>query len=131
MRKIAVLIFSILAISFFAPSAFAAKKFVPKVAVVSVSAVRIPTKNSVRAYFSNLRSVKTISYMLTYNSNGVGQGVSGSINPGKKLSVSRDLFLGTCSKNVCVRHNNPKNIKLQVTVTYVNNTSTSKTYNVK
>lgn len=128
MKKFAALLFTFLALTIFVPSTFAAK---PKVATVIVSAVRIPVKNIVRVNFSNLRSTKSISYTLMYTGNGIGQGVTGSLNPGKKLSVSRDLFLGTCSKNVCIKHANVKNIKLQVTIYYVNGTSTSKTYNVK
>jgi hypothetical protein len=131
MKKLTALILFIVVFSVFIPSSFAAKKFVPKVATAYINAVQVKTKNVVRVNFSNLRSVKNISYMLTYTGSGVGQGVSGTLAPGKKVSLSRDLFLGTCSKNVCVKHTNAKNIKLKVTINYVNNTSSTKTYNIR
>jgi hypothetical protein len=102
-----------------------------KPSLVSIGAQQIKAKNLVRANFGNIKGVSKVSYTLMYDSNGVGQGAGGSFVPGKKTSFSRDIFLGTCSGKVCVKHKNVKNLKLLVTLKYPNGKSSSKTYNVK
>ena len=47
----------------------------------------------------------SVSYELTYESQSISQGVTGkSIDVTAKDSFERDLYLGTCSKNVCTPH---------------------------
>jgi hypothetical protein len=49
--------------------------------------------------------MKSVSYELTYESKGVMQGATGtSVDVTGKDSFERDIYLGTCSKNVCTPH---------------------------
>jgi hypothetical protein len=98
---------------------------------ISVSSQYIKAKNIVRAFFGNIKGVTKVTYILTYEGNGVGQGVEGSFSPGKKRSFSRDIYLGTCSGKVCIQHKKIKNIQLQVTTKFTNGKSSSKIYKVK
>ncbi len=98
---------------------------------ISPSAKYIKAKNVVRAFFGNIKGVSKVTYILTYEGNGVGQGIEGSFSPGKKTTFSRDLYLGTCSGKVCVQHKNIKNIQLQITTKFTNGKFSTKTYKVK
>ena len=60
--------------------------------------------NSVIVTFRNLSKVARINYTLSYNANGVEQGVVGSLTPSGQASDSRDLYFGTCSHGVCTAH---------------------------
>lgn len=97
----------------------------------SASGKLIKNRNTVRAFFGNLKGVKSVSYTLYYNGNGIGQGVYGSFSPGKKTSWSKDLYLGTCSGRVCTMHRNVKNIKLEVVARSANGKSSTKTISVR
>jgi hypothetical protein len=47
----------------------------------------------------------SVAYELMYESKGVTQGVTGkSVDVAGKDTFERDLYLGTCSKNVCTPH---------------------------
>ena len=49
--------------------------------------------------------MNSVSYELSYESQGVMQGVTGtSVDVSGKDTFERDLYLGTCSKNVCTPH---------------------------
>lgn len=98
---------------------------------MAVSGQYIRLRNVVRAYFGGLKGVKTVSYTLMYQSDGVGQGVMGGFSPGKKTGISKDIYLGTCSGRICVPHRNIKNMQLEVTTSYSNGKSSSKTVKVK
>lgn len=127
MRKLftALLTFSLLFVV--VTPVFAAKKISP----VYVAPTFIKSTNKVRATFSGTKNAKKISYTLSYEGNGVGQGVVGSFAPGKKNAITKDLFLGTCSGKVCIKHKNIKNCQLSVTTTYTNGQSTTKVYKIK
>lgn len=101
------------------------------VSVIAISGQYIKRVNSVRAYFGNLKGVKTISYTLMYEGNGVGQGVMGTVSPGKKTAVSKDIYLGTCSARVCTPQRNIKNIQLEIVANYTTGKSTAKTIKIK
>lgn len=46
-----------------------------------------------------------VSYELTYESQGVMQGATGtSVDVSGKDTFERDIYLGTCSRNVCTPH---------------------------
>ncbi len=64
--------------------------------------------------FSNLQRVNNITYTLMYQTNGVDQGVSGSLDSSAGNSVSRELLFGTCSSGVCRYHGNITNMKFEV-----------------
>ncbi|MBP9719414.1 MAG: hypothetical protein KBD46_03010 [Candidatus Levybacteria bacterium] len=111
------------------PTTVAAKKSVGS--SIAVSGQYLKVKNVVRAYFGNLKGVKSVSYTLMYEANGVGQGVMGGFAPGKKKAVSKDMYLGTCSGKVCTPHRMIKNIQLEVITNYTNGKSSTKTMKVK
>ncbi len=113
------------------PQVAAAKPKVPLIPSISPSAQYIKAKNVVRAFFGNIKGVTKVTYIFTYEGNGVGQGVQGSFSPGKKTSYSRDFYLGTCSGKVCIQHKKIKNMQLQVTTKFINGKSSSKIYKVK
>ncbi len=47
----------------------------------------------------------SVAYELMYESKGVTQGVTGkSVDVSGKDTFERDLYLGTCSRNVCTPH---------------------------
>lgn len=98
---------------------------------VSAGVQYIKAKNVARVFFANFKGVAKVTYVLMYQGNGIVQGIEGSVLPGKKKSISRDLYLGTCSGKVCVQHKNIKNIQLEVTTKYTNGKSSSKIYKVK
>ncbi|MFZ5366451.1 MAG: hypothetical protein ACOZBZ_04170 [Patescibacteria group bacterium] len=49
----------------------------------------------------NLKNVQTVDYELVYLAGDVSRGVIGSVDLEGENSLSRDLLLGSCSKNVC------------------------------
>ena len=130
MRWILVLIFAITLFFTQNFSTLAATKATSR-SSISPSAKYIKAKNVVRAFFGNIKGVSKVTYILTYEGNGVGQGIEGSFSPGKKTTFSRDLYLGTCSGKVCVQHKNIKNIQLQITTKFTNGKFSTKTYKVK
>lgn len=81
--------------------------------------------------FSNLKAVSDFTYELEYESEGIAQGVAGTITPSGETSTSRELLFGTCSKNVCRYHKKIKNMKLTVTSTLTGGTRVRKTFKIK
>lgn len=69
---------------------------------------------AVTVSFSSLDNIDSVAYCLTYTSNGRRQGACGSISPTGQPTVTRELLLGTCSKNVCTFFPNVKNLRLAV-----------------
>lgn len=83
---------------------------------LAISSVRLRSDHqALIVTFLNLDSLRDLSYTLTYVGNGVDQGVQGSIASAGQGSTSRELLFGSCSKNVCVYHQNIKNMRLVVT----------------
>jgi hypothetical protein len=91
----------------------------------------IKRSNAVNVYFGNLKGVKSVSYTIMYEGNGIGQGAMGNFAPGKKTAVSKNIYLGTCSGRVCTPHRNIKNIQLEAVMKYINGKSSSKTIKIK
>jgi len=81
--------------------------------------------------FSNLQTASSISYELTYDSNGITQGVIGTITPSGQTIATRELLFGTCSKNVCTYHTNITGMKFVVTSTHTSGIKIRKTFRVK
>lgn len=89
------------------------------VSLVKISGYLSKDRRYVYVTFSNLKDTKYLSYTLTYKSNGINQGVVGGITPSKKTSsITKRIFLGTCSGWVCRLHTNVSDIKLLVQGTY-------------
>ena len=97
---------------------------------VMVSPRFMPARNGLRVSFSGLNNATSVSYTLTYETNGKQEGVSGSVNPSEG-STSRDLQFGTCSSGTCVAHKNIKNMKLEVTCKLTSGKTTIKRYSIR
>jgi hypothetical protein len=80
--------------------------------------------------FRGVASTTGITYELTYAGNGTEQGVFGSIKP-EEGNITRTLFLGTCSRKVCVSHKNISNLRLTVTYKLKSGQNLVKNYKVK
>ena len=81
--------------------------------------------------FSNLRKAKSVSYILSYRTNGKDEGVAGEIDSSAGDSTSRELLFGTCSTGVCTYHTNIANMKLEVTSSLVSGKTTIKRFRIK
>ncbi len=81
--------------------------------------------------FSNLQNAKSVSYILTYTTNGQQEGAGGSVKPSEGATANRELLFGTCSKNVCRYHTNISNMKLEVTAELKSGKKLIKRYKIK
>jgi hypothetical protein len=104
-----------------------------------LSVLPIPNglKNTLYLKFENdsFTGVSSINYLLTYNSGltAIVRSAQGNIVPSANpivkdtttglLSITRAIFLGTCSQNVCTTDTNMNSFKLTVTVSYQDATS--------
>ncbi len=60
----------------------------------------------------------SVAYELMYESKGVTQGVTGkSVDVSGKDTFERDLYLGTCSRNVCTPHIGVSSVNLVLVFT--------------
>lgn len=132
MKKILLLLTLSLLLFFKTPSTtFAATpSFASSLYLARAVPIYFSWQHSVKLHFIILKNVKSVSYTLTYISDGVPQGATGTFNPMGKNQVIKNILLGTCSSNSCVYNNNPTNIKLDVTFTYKNNHIETKSYTV-
>ncbi|MBP7832567.1 MAG: hypothetical protein KA035_02230 [Candidatus Levybacteria bacterium] len=97
----------------------------------SPQAVSILNHNqtNLKTTFINIKKATEISYTLTYEAQGVPQGVGGVIVPGGKNVVFKNITIGTCSSGTCVNHKKIKKMKLEVVYTFPGKTIT-KTYKI-
>lgn len=130
---IAILTFSVLFSGALSSQALAAKPKMNKSLNIPTTVVAryIRPKNSVFLLIAAPVGITKVNYTLMYKANGVGQGVQGSFVPGKKGSFTKDIFLGTCSGKVCVKHKDIKDIQIEVVTKYKNGKTTTKVYKVK
>lgn len=107
--------------------------------VSKLSVLPIPNglKNTLYLKFEadSFDDITTISYLLTYNSSltSIVRSAQGSLNPSANhivkdastglLAITRSIFLGTCSQNVCTADTNTNSFKITVTVSYKDGTS--------
>jgi hypothetical protein len=143
MKKITLLLTGIILFSAFPLSDVQAKvlpryqssgKAPAKVAAPSGVAVSPRLRGDRRALeisFSNLSKANNVSYVLTYQTNGMDQGAQGSVSSSSGNSTSREVLFGTCSSGVCTYHANITNMKLEVTVELANGKKTVKRYKIK
>lgn len=116
-----------------ANQAEAAKKRVWKKSsggVPSISARWTKWKQYLAINFGGLGKVEKLDYELTYSGNGTEKGVFGSMTA-DKASMAREVFLGTCSRNVCVAHQNIGNVRLVITYKMKDGKVAVKRYKVK
>ena len=95
----------------------AVAKSTPVSSGVGVSAKLKGDRKGLNIYFSNLNKASNVQYMLSYQSNGVEQGVGGSLSLGGENSTQRELLFATCSSGVCRYHTGITNAKLEITIT--------------
>lgn len=142
MEKFIAVLFFLIAVVLLNPSgADAAKKFVPKKSSGKSSSVKgtsipavvryRPDKMGLLLSFSNFSGIDSVSYLFTYNTNGMPQGAGGSINANNNPTAERTLLFGTCSTSVCTYHYNLTNAKLTLTAKYTNGATRTKLYRIK
>jgi hypothetical protein len=128
---IAVILLVITHMAFPISTVFAAKKLIraPKAAPLTFSKVSLSrsTHSAVVSFF-NLNKVKRVEYSLSYDANGISQGVMGSFIPSGQSSDNRDLYFGTCSKGVCTPHYGIEKASLIVKTTLTTGASNTKRY---
>lgn len=90
----------------------------------------LPARNGLRVAFNGLSNAKSVSYMLTYTTNGKEEGVTGSVDPSAN-STSRELLFGTCSSGVCVNHGKIVNMKLEITSQLKSGKTSIKRYKIR
>ncbi len=88
-------------------------------------------RRALNVYFYNQQYAKSITYELTYNGNGIDQGVVGSIYKNEGNSAYRLLLFGTCSKKVCTYHRNIKNAQLIIRAKLLTGQTLIKKYTIK
>ncbi len=81
--------------------------------------------------FNNLQQISSISYLLSYQTNGQDEGAGGTIEPSGSNSLSRELLFGTCSAGICRYHSNITGAKLEVTTIFTNGKQVKKRYRIK
>jgi hypothetical protein len=79
---------------------------------------------------SGLNNTNSVSYELTYTSEGIPQGVISTVQTTEN-TATREMLFGTCSKNVCRWHTNIKDAKLIVTAKLKSGKTSRKTYRIR
>ena len=81
--------------------------------------------------FSGLTNATSVTYSLSYNTNGIPQGAMGTITNPTVSVDTREVLFGTCSGGVCRYHQNITNAKLVITSKLKSGYTTRKTYKIK
>jgi hypothetical protein len=81
--------------------------------------------------FTGLKNAKSVTYSLTYNSNGIPQGAMGTITNIVGSADSRELLFGTCSHGVCRYHTGITDTKLVITSKLKSGLTTRKPYRLR
>ena len=120
---------------FFVYNTFLAPKPAPKVveelpsenlpnvdASVQVDLVKSAAANTVTLSIKGMAGkMKTVEYELTYSSKGITQGaMARPIDISGQDTFSRDIYLGTCSRNVCTPHPGVTQVSLTLVFTDMN-----------
>jgi len=88
-------------------------------------------RKAININFNNMGVATRIDYTLSYNTRGTTQGVTGTIIPSGENSISRELLLGTCSRNVCRYDTGITNARATITSTLANGKRVVKRYRLK
>jgi hypothetical protein len=142
MRKFAIITL-ILAFLFLSPNpALAAKKRPPRstgagtpVRTYSTRGVRAsirfrPDRQGLLINFSGFNNISSVTYSLTYNANGIPQGVSGTVTA-QTSGEQRELLFGTCSAGVCRYHTHITNARLVIDSKLFSGTIIRKPYRIR
>jgi len=130
-RSVALMILTVFIVfGLFVPVVLAAKK-TSKARIVSILTSVNRKKRSVTIYLKNLQLASSVTYQLSYLTNGKPEGAGGTITPKKKYSLSRTLLFATCSAGVCRYHKNITNALVTVTIKYKSGKTATKTFKLK
>ncbi|MFA6602906.1 MAG: hypothetical protein WCT01_03830 [Candidatus Shapirobacteria bacterium] len=98
-----------------------------KVAPVPDLVVRLsPARTYLTLNFKNLSTVKSFNYEVNYTGNNQSQGIFGQVSKVKTNLLMRQLFLGTCSKKVCISHKGVKKLTVTARFTQKNGKKTTR-----
>ncbi|OGG11902.1 hypothetical protein A2Z00_00925 [Candidatus Gottesmanbacteria bacterium RBG_13_45_10] len=131
---VGILLITIIFLFLLTPHAYALKKRVrsSQVRVASYSSAKLSRDtHSVIVSFLNLKLVRRIDYVLSYDANGIKQGVVGAFVPSGQSTDSRNLYFGTCSRNVCTPHYGISRATLTITTTLSSGSTYVKRYIIK
>ncbi len=106
------------------------KSAAPRTQGVSTNVKFRADRRAINVDFQNLGIAKKVEYTLIYTSEGVEQGVTGTITPSTN-GETRELLFGTCSKNVCRYHAGITGAKFTVTTTLKNGRKVIKPFKLK
>ena len=79
---------------------------------------------------TNLDQAQDVSYLLTYQAAGVGQGVEGSHDP-TLGNTQKELVFGTCSASVCTYHQNITDMIFQAAIDLKDGRTLTRKYQIK
>lgn len=79
---------------------------------------------------TNLDKAKSLSYLLTYQAAGVGQGAEGSHDPALG-NTQKELVFGTCSASVCTYHQSLSGMLFQATIGLKDGRTLVRKYQIK
>jgi hypothetical protein len=96
-----------------------------------VSARLRADRRALNVYFSNINKVTSLTYTLMYQTNGIDEGVSGTMDSSQGNNATRELEFATASNGVYRYHTNLTNMKLEVTSTLPSGKQTIKRFRVK
>jgi hypothetical protein len=96
-----------------------------------VSARLRADRRALNVYFSNINKVTSLIYTLMYQTNGIDEGVSGTMDSSKGNSATRELEFATASNGVYRYHTNLTNMKLEVTSTLPTGKQTIKRFRIR
>ena len=88
-------------------------------------------KRAIHFSFSNFSNFTSVSYVFSYQTNGIYQGAAGTISAANSPGESRELLFGTCSTSVCTYHSGISGAKLTFTATLKNGKKASKNFRIK
>jgi len=123
---------------FFPSPAYARKKLPTRSARTSVSTSALPQTSlklrgdhlALLLTLTNLDKAKSLSYLLTYDAAGVGQGAEGSHDPALG-NTQKELVFGTCSANVCTYHQSITDMIFKATIDLKDGRTLTRKYQIK
>lgn len=141
-KKIILFLFLLLFVVFPSDEVKAAKKFIPKksltrstsrggVGIIPAVVRYRGDKLGILLSFTNFNGINSASYSFTYNTNGISQGVGGTVTAQNNPTLQRELLFGTCSTAVCTYHYNLSNAKLIITAKMTDGKILTKAYRIK
>lgn len=139
MRKIILVVAALFLLILFPPTTFAAKKFVPKKSSfryttstgIPATVIYRPDHLGLNLSFRNFSGLESVSYSFTYNTNGMAQGIGGTVTANNNPTTARELLFGTCSRGDCRYHYNLSDARLTLTARYTSGRTATKSYRIK